>query len=178
MEQLSKRGRSDLAYELATRETYPSWGWMLQNGATTLWETWQGDSDRMSFNHPMFGSISAWFFKWLGGIQPAEDAIGFDRIEIRPQIVGDLKWVKSSHESIRGTIISNWSTDATGTTYEITIPANTTAIIELNKPKGSTATESGKALNTSEGIKLLPPQSMDTVRMKALSGSYIFKVVN
>lgn len=176
LQELSKNGRSDLAYELATRETYPSWAWMLKNGATTLWETWEGGNDRMSFNHPMFGSISAWFFKWLGGIQPAEDAIGFDRINIRPQVVGDLKWVRSSHESIRGTIVSNWSTDQSGTTYEIIIPVNTFAVVELAAPVGSTATESEKPLNKVEGIKVLPPQSMNTVRMKIGSGNYKFKV--
>lgn len=178
MNELSKRGRSDLAFQLATRESYPSWGYMLKNGATTLWETWEGGNDRMSFNHPMFGSISAWFFKWLGGIQPAKDAIGFDRIVIRPQVVGDLKWVKSSHKSIRGTIISNWSRDAKSTTYEITIPPNTTATIELAAPSGSRVTEVGKPLNQVEGIKVLPLEKVDTVRMKALSGQYRFMVMN
>ncbi|MFU8849034.1 MAG: family 78 glycoside hydrolase catalytic domain [Opitutales bacterium] len=176
MEQLSKRGRTDLAYRLATRETYPSWGWMLQNDATTLWESWKGGDGAFSHNHPMFGSISAWFFRWLGGIQPAPDAVGFDRIRIRPQPVPGLEWVESSHESVRGTIVSNWSTGPEGATYEIVIPANTIAQIELPVPQGANVTESNQALNQAKGLKVLPPQSLDTIRLKALSGHYTFKV--
>ena len=176
LEQLSKRGRADLAYALATRKTFPSWGWMLANDATTLWENWEGSEGNFSNNHPMFGSVSAWFFRWLAGIQAAEDAIGFDRIAIRPQVVSDLEWVKCSHESIRGTIVSNWSSNSTGTEHEIVIPPNTIAIIELPAAQGATVTEGGKAINQVEGIKVLPRQSMDTVRMKALSGHYSFSV--
>lgn len=176
LEQLSQRGRSDLAYGLAARETFPSWGYMLKNGATTLWENWEGSDGNFSNNHPMFGSISAWFFRWLGGIQPAEHAIGFDRIHIRPQTVSGLEWVKSSHESIRGTIVSNWSTSPAGAEYEIVIPPNTIAHIELQAAQGATVTESGKAVNQADGIKVLPPQSLDSVRMKVLSGHYTFSV--
>lgn len=178
MEQLSKRGRSDLAYALATREVYPSWGWMLQNDATTLWESWQGGDGAFSHNHPMFGSISAWFFRWLGGIQPAEDAVGFDRIHIRPQAVPGLEWVETSHESIRGTIVSNWSTGPEGTTYEIVIPPNTIAQIELPAPQGTIVTEGGRVLHRVEGLKVLPRQAFDTLRLKALSGHYTFKVLS
>ncbi|MGB1130706.1 MAG: family 78 glycoside hydrolase catalytic domain, partial [Haloferula sp.] len=71
LEELTRRGRSDLAHALATRKTFPSWGWMLENGATTLWEDWEGTDGGKSHNHPMFGSISGWFFRWLGGIQCA-----------------------------------------------------------------------------------------------------------
>jgi alpha-L-rhamnosidase len=176
LEQLSQRGRSDLAYDLAARDTYPSWGHMLKNGATTLWENWEGSEGGFSNNHPMFGSVSAWFFRWLGGIQAAKDAVGFDRIHIRPQVVADLKWVKSSHESVRGTIVSNWTAGPTENKHEIVIPPNTIAIIELPAAPGTTVTEGGKAINQSEGIKVLPRQSMDTVRMKVLSGHYHFNV--
>ena len=114
LEELSQNGRNDLAYALADRNTFPSWGWMLENDATTLWEHWDGSDNTFSHNHPMFGSISAWFFRWLGGIQAADDAVGFDRIVIRPQVVAGLEWVKCSHRSIRGMIESNWSVTATG----------------------------------------------------------------
>ncbi len=176
LEELSKRGRSDLAYALATRETFPSWGWMLANDATTLWEDWAGGDGAYSHNHPMFGSVSGWFFRWLGGIQAAENAIGFDRIRIRPQVVPDLEWVESSHESIRGTIVSNWSTQAGGTQHEIVIPPNTIAIVELPATAGAQVTEGGQALNQTEGLRVLPSQTPGTVRMQALSGHYKFQV--
>ncbi|MDX1680827.1 MAG: family 78 glycoside hydrolase catalytic domain [Akkermansiaceae bacterium] len=136
LELLPEFGRNDLAYGLATRETMPSWGWMLENDATTLWENWEGSDNTYSNNHPMFGSVSGWFFRWLGGIQCAPEAVGFDRIVICPRPVEGLEWVKSSHDSIRGTIVSNWKKTAEGTEFEITIPANTTAKVELPAAAG------------------------------------------
>jgi alpha-L-rhamnosidase len=176
LEQLSQRGRSDLAYDLASRDTFPSWGWMLRNGATTLWENWEGSDDAFSNNHPMFGSVSAWFFRWLGGIQVAEDAVGFDRIHIRPQVLPELEWVESSHDSIRGRIVSNWSADANGSRHEIVIPPNTIAIVELPAGVDATVIENGQPINQVEGIKVLPRESMDAVRMKVLSGRYSFTI--
>ncbi|PXA04557.1 glycoside hydrolase family 78 [Coraliomargarita sinensis] len=176
LEQLSKRGRSDLAYDLAARESYPSWGHMLNNGATTLWENWEGSEGNFSNNHPMFGSVSAWFFRWLGGIQAAEDAVGFDRIYIRPQVVPELEWVNSSHESIRGLIVSNWTANSKGSEHEIVIPQNTIAIIELPAAPDAQVTESGLPIHQAEGLKVLPRESLNTLRIKALSGHYQFKV--
>jgi len=175
LEQLPGHGRNDLAYALANRKTFPSWGWMLENDATTLWEHWAGSDNTYSNNHPMFGSISAWFFRWLGGIQVAPDAIGFDRIVIHPQPVPDLLWVKSSHQSIRGPIESNWSVSAAGTQYDITIPANTTAIVELPASAGDSITESGNPLDATEGVELLPA-TPTLHRMQVGSGRYRFTV--
>ena len=173
LEQLTQNGRHDLAYALADRKTFPSWGWMLENGATTLWETWKQSDNTFSHNHPMFGSISAWFFRNLGGIQAAEDAVGFDRIVIRPQAVPSLKWVKCSHRSIRGMIESSWSVTDTGTSYEIVIPPDTTAIIEL--PAGGELTESGRPLAEAGGIKTLSP-GQAVRRLQVGSGRYRFSV--
>jgi len=131
LELLPAYGRNDLAYGLANRRTEPSWGWMLENDATTLWEHWAGSDNTYSNNHPMFGSVSGWFFRWLGGIQCAPDAVGFDRILIKPMPVEGLDWVKTSHDSIRGTIVSNWKRVDGAIEYEIVIPPNTTAVVEL-----------------------------------------------
>ncbi|MGD9417426.1 MAG: family 78 glycoside hydrolase catalytic domain [Verrucomicrobiota bacterium JB025] len=172
LEELSQNGRSDLAYALANRNTFPSWGWMLENGATTLWEHWAGSDGTFSHSHPMFGSVSAWFYRWLGGIQPAPGAVGFDTINIRPQPVGDLTWVKTTHQSVRGPVISNWQVENGTTTYDITIPANTTAIVELPAKDGETLTESGKPIADS-GLKLLPTGN-GTHKIAIGSGTYQF----
>jgi alpha-L-rhamnosidase len=174
-EELSKRGRADLAFGLADRKTFPSWGWMIENGATTLWEDWKGTDGGKSHSHPMFGSVSEWFFRWLGGIQCAPDAIGFDRIHIRPQIVGDLTWVKSSHESIRGTIVSNWKIDGDTREFEITIPTGATAIVELPARPGDIITEGGKPLSEHPEIKVAE-SSADHHHMKLGGGTYRFTV--
>jgi alpha-L-rhamnosidase len=116
----------------------------------------------------MFGSISAWFIRHLGGIQCAEDAVGFDRIVIRPQTGNGLTWVKSSHRSTRGLIESNWKITDGGTEFEIVIPPDTTATVEL--PAGN-ITESGKPLSEAEGVTILDP-----TRMKVGSGRYQFSI--
>ncbi len=175
LEQLPGHGRNDLAYALANRKTFPSWGWMLENNATTLWEHWAGSDNTYSNNHPMFGSISAWFFRWLGGIQPAADAVGFDRIVIRPHPVPDLKWVKCSHQSARGLIESNWSLNAAGTEFDITIPPDATAIVELPASAGDSITESGNSLDAAKGVTALPA-TPTLHRMRLGSGRYRFTV--
>ena len=175
LEQLSKNGRSDLAYGLANRETFPSWKWMLKNGATTLWEHWEQEENTYSHNHPMFGSVSAWFFRWLGGIQCAPDAIGFDRILIRPQLVGDLTWVKSSHETVRGTITSNWKISGDIREFEITIPPTATATVELPATPDHIITESDKPLSEHPEIKV-SESTPDLHRMEIGSGTYRFTV--
>ena len=146
LEQFSQNGRHDLSYQLATRKAFPSWGHMLENGATSLWETWKQSDNTFSHNHPMFGSISAWFFRHLGGIQIAEDAVAADRLLIAPKPVGDLTWVKCSHRTIRGTVVSNWKTGDKESEYEIVIPPDTSAVIELPQRAGDviTAVDSGE----------------------------------
>jgi alpha-L-rhamnosidase len=173
LEELSRNGRGEVALALARRKTFPSWGWMLENGATTLWEHWAGSENTYSHNHPMFGSVSAWFFRWLGGIQPAVDAVGFDRMEIRPQVVSGLQWVKCSHRSIRGMIESNWSTTDTGVSFVFVIPPDTTALLELPARAADELTEGGRAVTDADGIKQLA--SGPTVRrLQVGSGRYQF----
>lgn len=128
---LSREGHADIAYAIATQTDFPGWGWMLKNGATTLWEHWELSDNTFSHNHPMFGSVSQWMTQWLGGIQPAPNAVGFDRILIKPQTPAGLNWEKSSQKTIRGVVVSNWSRQGTKVTYEIEIPVNTRARIVL-----------------------------------------------
>jgi alpha-L-rhamnosidase len=170
LEELTKHGRHEVAYAIANRTTFPSWGWMLENGATTLWETWKESDNTFSHNHPMFGSISAWFFRHLGGIQVADDAVGADRLIIRPQTGLGLTWVKSSHHSIRGKIESNWNTTDKGAEFDIVIPPDTTAEIEL--PPGK-LTESDKPLAEAGGITILNASGN---HLKVGSGRYRFQI--
>ncbi|MBT8036945.1 MAG: glycoside hydrolase family 78 protein [Verrucomicrobiae bacterium] len=175
LEELSRQGRSDLAYALADRKTYPSWGWMLENDATTLWESWAGGDDTHSHNHPMFGSISGWFFRWLGGIQAAGDAVGFDRIEIRPQVVDGLEWVKCSHQSIRGLIESNWTATANALKFEIVIPVGASGHVVLPGRVGDQLTEGGKPVAQVSGVKVMKSESADH-HLRLGSGRYQFTI--
>ncbi|MGH7866234.1 MAG: alpha-L-rhamnosidase C-terminal domain-containing protein, partial [Candidatus Dormibacteraceae bacterium] len=133
MPALTEIGRSDLAYELASQTTYPSWGYMIKKGATTLWELWQ-DKTGPSMNsqdHAMFGSVGAWFYQGLAGINIGKAGAGFRHILIDPQIVEDLHWASASVETIRGKVSSSW-THAPGTiTLDVNIPAGSDAQIVI-----------------------------------------------
>ena len=124
---LSRERHAQAAFDVVRREDFPGWGHMLASGATTLWEHWAGSDDTYSHNHPMFGSVSQWMVNWLGGIQPDPDAVGFDRIVLRPQPVDGLDWVRSSYRSVRGPIVSNWSRRAGLFSWDVTIPPGSTA---------------------------------------------------
>ncbi len=141
LEVLSREGRADLAYKIVIQTDFPGWGWMLKNGATTLWEHWEFSDNTFSHNHPMFGSVSQWMLQQLGGIRPDADAVGYDRIVVQPQTPEGLDWVKSSYQSIRGKIVSNWKRQDKKLEFEITVPPNTRARIVL--PKGAVL-ENGK----------------------------------
>jgi len=167
---LTENGRADVAYTIATRTTYPSWGHWIARGATTLWEQWGGEASR---NHIMFGDISAWFYKALAGINPDPNVPGFKHIIIHPNPVSDLKWVHAEHSSMYGKIISYWRKKDGGFTLEVTIPANTTATVYVPTMDAASITESGKPVAKSESVKLLPAGKGQAV-FAVGSGQYRF----
>ena len=129
---LSDNGHADVAYKLASQETFPSWGWWIVNGATTLYENWpiNANSD-ISMNHIMFGEIGAWFYKSLGGINTDPENPGFKNILLRPSFVEGLSIVESKHTSPYGEIVSNWNRSRKGIIYSVTIPPNSTAAFSV-----------------------------------------------
>jgi alpha-L-rhamnosidase len=133
MRVLSDNGRADVAYILATQDTYPSWGYMVKNEATTVWELWNGDTAdpaMNSHNHVMLvGDLCIWFYEYLAGIKCDPGGPGFKKIIIKPEIVGDLRWVKANYDSIHGTIKSSWRIENGELRLDVTIPANTTATV-------------------------------------------------
>ncbi|MBZ4190031.1 alpha-L-rhamnosidase [Niabella beijingensis] len=129
---LSENGYADLAYQLAARTTYPSWGWWIENGATTLYENWQIDAKRdASLNHIMFGDIGAWFYKALGGIFPDPEHPGFSNILLKPNFVTGLNTFNATYNSVRGSIRSSWKKSKHQVVYECVIPANSSATFYL-----------------------------------------------
>ena len=125
---LSEGGRTDLAYKLVARKEIPGWGYWIEQGATTLWEDWKGES---SLNHIMFGDVSNWFIQWLGGIGIDWNSPGFRHIWIRPQPVGDLKWAKATHVSPYGEIASSWTRRGDHFKLSVVVPPNCTASVKL-----------------------------------------------
>lgn len=129
---LSMNGYADLAYQLASRETYPSWGWWIKNGATTLLENWRMDGKKdISLNHIMFGEISAWYYKALGGIFPDPLLPGFKHIVLKPNFVSSLDTFEARHLSPYGEIVSSWKKNRNKISYVITVPSNSTASLYL-----------------------------------------------
>lgn len=140
MRQLSDMGRGDIAYCLATTETYPSWGYMVRRGATTIWELWNGDTANPSMNsgnHVMLlGDLLPWCYENLAGIRPDINAPGFKHIILKPDFsIGRLQRVKASHRSPYGLISSDWQRVDEKIVWKVSIPANTTADVHL--PDGS-----------------------------------------
>lgn len=129
---LSDNGYADLAFEVATQKTYPSWGWWIQNGATTLYETWKIETETLSRNHVMFGEISAWFFKTLGGINVEEKNPGFNTVIVEPHFVKSIDNFKAEYDSVNGLIISSWKRINNLIVFDLTIPANCTANLYLD----------------------------------------------
>ena len=170
---LSGSGHADAAYGIVGRRTFPGWGYMLENGATTLWEHWEGSDDTFSHNHPMFGSVSDWFFKWLAGIQPCPDAVGFDRIAIRPQPAAGLTWVKAFYDSMRGRISSEWKTEGGRFVLTVTIPANTTAEVHVPASDPSAVIEGDRPAKSVPGL-LYKGIERGAAVFSVGSGTYIF----
>jgi alpha-L-rhamnosidase len=140
---LTDQGNAELAYKLVATKAYPGWGYWIENGATTLWEDWKGEA---SLDHIMFGDVSSWFYKALGGIRPDEKNPGYKHFFIKPEFIGDLTWVKSSYESAHGTIVSNWKRDGKMITHEVTVPANSQASYVVAAKNKSGVRVNGKSL--------------------------------
>lgn len=152
---LTDLGRADVAWQIASQKTFPGWGHMLENGATTLWEHWEFSDNTYSHNHPMFGSVSEWFYKGLAGIKAADDAEGFDRITIRPPAFAGLDWVKATYQSIRGPVSSQWMRNSKSFSMRVGVPVGVTAEVWVPASAGDNVTENGRALGSARGLKVL-----------------------
>ncbi|MBD3415285.1 MAG: Bacterial alpha-L-rhamnosidase [Candidatus Aminicenantes bacterium] len=172
---LCRQDLSGIAYGMVNKQSFPGWGHMLENGATTLWEHWEFSDNTYSHNHPMFGSVSQWFYNWLGGIQAAPEAVGFDKIVFRPQVMDDLQWVECSYESIRGKIVSSWHKKEGSLFFKIQIPVNAEAAVYLPNLINSQIYENGKHLVNSENIQLLRKGDRSLV-YRVESGTYLFEI--
>ena len=126
---LTRYGRPDLAYELATQTTFPSWGYMIARGATTLWELWQDKvgPSMNSHDHIMLGSLGSWFYRALGGINLGPDGEGYRHILIEPNVVEDLHWASASIETLRGPVSCSWNQKPGAISVDVAIPANSDA---------------------------------------------------
>ena len=135
---LTEYGRGDLAFKIASNDTYPSWGYMYRNGATTIWELWNGntaDPAMNSGNHVMLlGDLILWEYEYLGGIRALEP--GYSKIQLKPYPIEGLGFVNCAYNSVSGRIESNWKREGYHFEWDFTIPANTTAEVCLPTANG------------------------------------------
>lgn len=178
MRVLTDNGRADLAYTIAAQKTYPSWGYMVEKGATTIWELWNGntaDPAMNSGNHVMLvGDLLIWFYENLAGIKPDPAQPGFKHIIMRPETVGDLRFVRASHRSPYGLIKSEWQKNDRGFRWNITVPPNSTATIHVPAQTAEAVRESGKPAATAPGVKSVRFKEGRVV-FEIGSGTYLFE---
>jgi alpha-L-rhamnosidase len=171
MEHLRSIGRNNLVFEMFNKTTYPSWGYMLEQGATTLWEQWNGFWSNI---HSCFTSPDNWFYQGLAGIQTDPAAPGFKNTILKPALAGDVTWVKSHHESPYGKIVSNWKREGEKLTMDVTIPPNSTATVFVPAKDAASVIESGKPAGEAEGVKFLRMENNAAVYAVG-SGNYQFQ---
>jgi alpha-L-rhamnosidase len=167
---LSENGRHDVAYRVASQTDLPGWGWWIAQGATTLWEEWDGRGSR---NHIMFGDISAWFFKTLAGINPDPAAPGFQHFIIKPIPAGDLTSARANYESIRGRITSDWKIEANRLELRVVIPPNTSATVHVPGTSVTEVSHNEMPAANAKGVELLT-EECDSMVLKVAAGTYRF----
>lgn len=171
LEVLTENGYVDLAYEMVTQTTYPSWGYMVANGATTTWERWEYvDSGPLlgmaSHDHPMYSTVSAWFYRYLLGIQPTK--AGFQEFQVQPYIPEKLNWVKGSLNTIKGEIQVEWKKEEDGKLgISVMVPFNTRCRLVI--PQGM------KRGFASEDVFGEQKQAISEIWLEA--GSYEFSLI-
>jgi alpha-L-rhamnosidase len=180
---LSDNGRLDIAYALLHQKTWPSWLYSVTQGATTIWERWDGwteengfqDPGMNSFNHYAYGSIGAWLYNTVVGIDLDPDTPGYKRILIRPQPGGRLTYARARLDSPYGRIESQWTLEQDCFQLAVTIPANTEGIVHLPAQLIDDIAEQGQALSKVEGVHEVWQESGKVV-IKLGSGHYDFSV--
>jgi hypothetical protein len=178
---LTSIGRSDLAYTMLEKTDYPSWGYEVGLGATTIFELWNSvnadgtvntSQDGMnSLNHANFGTCAEWFYRGILGIDLL--APGFSKILINPQIGGGLTWAQGTYNSIQGPIASAWQFTNNTLTLNVTIPVNTTAQIIVPTTNAAAITESGVAAASSAGVTYVGVSNGAAIYTIG-SGNYVF----
>ncbi len=164
---LEEAGRSDIIFDMNSRDDVPGYGFQLKHGATALTESWQA-YESVSNNHFMLGHLMEWFYSGLAGIRQTANSVAFKEVEIRPEPVGDVTEVKASFYSPYGKISSEWKKSDGKFEATISIPANSTAVVYLPAKKGAVVLMNGK--------KVIVQYKEGKAVLKTGSGEYTFEV--
>ncbi len=180
---LTAVGRIDLAYALLFQRTWPSWLYPVTQGATTIWERWDGwthdkgfqDPGMNSFNHYAYGAIGEWLYSTVAGIDTDPDQPGYRHLILRPRPGGGLTAAHAALDTMYGRAVSAWRIDDHRFTWEIVVPPNTTATAYVPAPEGTPVQESGVPAEEAEGVTLVQ-RDAETAVYRLASGAYTFTV--
>lgn len=178
---LTDTGHNDVAYKLLQNDTFPSWGFSIRQGATTIWERWDGwtpdkgfqNAGMNSFNHYSLGSVGEWLYGHVAGINTDPNYPGYKRIIIAPHPGPGLTFANASYDSVHGRIVSNWRTNAGRTTFDVTIPANTSATVSIPALDAQKVEESGQSVMQRPDVKFVRQEGNRAV-FSVGSGTYKF----
>ncbi|MDP4269167.1 MAG: family 78 glycoside hydrolase catalytic domain [Bacteroidota bacterium] len=178
MRELTKRGRVDIAWQIATQTDYPGWGYMVKNGATTVWELWNGntaDPTMNSQNHVMLlGDLIAWMYGDLAGLKPAEGCPGFQKLRMEPHIPGNLTSVTAYTETPYGQAKSDWVINNGQFIWNVVVPVNTRANLLLPAASLDDIRLNGRPVQEMEGVKFM---GTERERISVEVGSGIYKFI-
>lgn len=176
LEMLTEHGYAETAYKIAAQTAYPSWGYMLANGATTLWERWEyATGDAMnSHNHPMMGSVGSWFYMYVAGIRPDIRHPGFSEFTIRPVIFDELEFAEGELNTVKGLVGSAWRKKGASVFLDITVPHNAVATVYVPAKNATSVTESGRKAGKTKEITFLREEDGYAV-FRVASGTYHFE---
>lgn len=173
LETLSEFGSPEKVLDIVSSTEFPGWGYMINNGATTIWETWKESDNTFSNCHPMFGTVSEWLYRWLGGIRPDPENPGFKKFFLMPSIPEGLQFVNCSYHSPYGEIVSNWKKESSQNyRYEVKIPHGSEANIVL-------PLKHRQKINIQNRNKNVEPKKItgvNTGKFKLGEGDYIISV--
>lgn len=176
---LSRIGRDDLAYRMLLHKDYPSWGYEIEKGGTTMWERWNsimpdgefGPVDMNSFNHYAYGAVGDWMFQNIGGLSPIEP--GYKRSRIAPVPGGNLTRGSGSLHTVHGLLSSRWTNRDGVFTLKVTVPVNTVAEVHVPADTRGAVTEGGRAADKAKGVRFLRMEDGAAV-FQVGSGTYDF----
>ena len=180
---LSDHGYLEVAYALLEQETYPSWLYPVTQGATTIWERWDGikpdgtfqNPGMNSFNHYAYGAIGEWLYRVVAGLDVDPQVPGYQRVIIRPRPGGRLNFARARHDSLYGRIESGWERVDGGLRLNLTVPPNTEAAVHLPAASLAEVTEAGQPVQAAAGVR--DARELDEhVELVVGSGQYEFLI--
>ena len=180
LEALADTGHTDLAYRLLLSTEYPSWGYLVGHGATTMWERWNGDQMRgdpsmNSYNHYAYGAVADWIYRYAAGVDTISADPGFHTIFLHPHFDSRLASLDLAYQSVYGPIRSAWTSSSSESVWKVTVPPNTKGILPIPAEQLSLWTLEGQLVAHSSKLKSISKQGPEEL-FELPAGSYNFTI--